>query len=161
MFNVTAFMKRNRYILLLVALLAPSFSFSQKDVKDFILQQVKEIKYQSFDQNQESFDFLDLLVKDKKVVFLGAQDPGDAPTIAVKSRIIKHLHQKLGFNVVLFESDFFALNDSQNSVENIHEYWEECGEFQPRSYINGSGFVLIPCSKLNIYFPDNGNKPLF
>ena len=60
-------------------------------------------------------DFSDLeaigsAIGEKRIVLLGEQSHGDRLTMAAKSRLIKYLYLKKGFDVVLFEADFFALH---------------------------------------------------
>ncbi|MFN7689431.1 MAG: hypothetical protein ACK5OP_17015, partial [Sphingobacteriales bacterium] len=39
-------------------------------------------------------------VKDKRVVMLGEQTHGDGTTFALKARLVRFLHEQIGFNVL-------------------------------------------------------------
>jgi erythromycin esterase len=50
------------------------------------------------------FSFLDSLLKDARIVMLGESSHGTEEYSVVKKQLIKYLHEKLGYNVLLFES---------------------------------------------------------
>lgn len=54
--------------------------------------------------NYEDLKFLNPILKDKQYVFLGESSHGAAEYDLAKTRIIKYLHDKLGFDVLAFES---------------------------------------------------------
>src|SRR5450631_1268156 len=57
-------------------------------------------------------DFSDLeglaaAIGNSRIVLLGEQTHGEASTFLAKTRIIHFLHEKMGFNVLAFESGFY------------------------------------------------------
>ena len=73
------------------------------------------------------------------MVLLGEQDHGDAPTFLAKTRIIKFLHQRMGFDVLVFESDFHGLSRSWELAKagqaelnayrhDVYPTWANCSE---------------------------------
>lgn len=83
---------------------------AQREIKKYVRERLNIVK----SIHPDSLDFSDLeamgrAIGDSRVVMLGEQDHGDAPTFLAKTRVIKYLHEIKGFNVLVFEDDFFAL----------------------------------------------------
>ena len=83
--------------------------YSQNELQSFANKNSVAINYILPD----STDFSDLenignAIGDSRIVMLGEQDHGDAPTFLAKTRLINYLHTIKGFNVIAFESDFFS-----------------------------------------------------
>jgi erythromycin esterase len=117
-----------QFILALVACLFSITSFSQ----------VEEVikNSSSFDHidtiNFNSFDAIGKSIGDAEIVFLGEQSHGDGTTFEVKTQLVKYLHEKKGFNVLLFESDSWSINElwEKNQTEqlrsNVFNVWSKC-----------------------------------
>ena len=89
------------------------------------------IHLSSIDPNNT--DFADLrplenVIKNTKVVMLGEQSHGDGTTFLAKVRLIKFLHQELGFDVLAFESGLYDCNKVWTEIK-----IEEC-KFQQRFF---------------------------
>lgn len=100
-----------------------------KEIKAFVQDHVHEIKtIDPNDLNFNDFEEIGKAIEDAKVVLMGEQDHGDGSTFLAKTRLIKYLHQTKGFDVLVFESDFYGLNRSWELIENekipINEYRE-------------------------------------
>lgn len=71
--------------------------------------------------NPGDTDFTDLeplrdKLKGVDVVMLGEQTHGDGTTFKTKTRLIKFLHEKLGFDVLAFESDMFSCLEADRQM---------------------------------------------
>lgn len=68
------------------------------------------VKFRSIDPGDTKFDDLQPLKKligDARIVQLGEQSHGDGSCFETKIRLIKFLHQEMGFDVLAFESGIF------------------------------------------------------
>ena len=102
-----------RSLLILSAILCTTLenSLAQKTIKKYVINNTFPLKTVSPDStNDDDLAPIANAIGDATVVMLGEQDHGDAPTFQFKTRLIKYLHEKKGFNVLAFESDFFGLN---------------------------------------------------
>ena len=70
----------------------------------------KDKKWTLQDVELKNFDLIGQAIGDSRIVMLGEQDHGDGETFKKKIELVKFLIETKGFNVVAFESDFFAIN---------------------------------------------------
>ncbi|MFI5423005.1 MAG: erythromycin esterase family protein [Nitrososphaerales archaeon] len=114
--------------------------FSQTLIKAYVKDNAKLIN--TVDPNDTSYSDLTPIGKvigEKRIVMLGELFHGDGTTFLAKTRIIKYLHEKLGFNILAFESDFFGINSG----------WESYGKGQMTvdSLVMSSIFPIWTCCK--------------
>ena len=129
----------NQPVLLFLSLCLSINSIAQNNIRNYVKQSA--IRIESIDPDSTNYADLEAIgqaIGESKMVMLGEQDHGDAPTFLAKNRLIKYLHEKKGFNVLAFESDFFALNEGWNGISkteeeikgflsrNIYPIWTSC-----------------------------------
>ena len=93
----------------------------------------------SISPKETNFDDLKVIgdsIGDKKIVLLGEPNHGDGGAIQMKARLVKYLHEKKGFDVLLFEADLFSIMFGMTNLkdttqtklrarENIYTCWTE------------------------------------
>ncbi|WP_226390606.1 erythromycin esterase family protein [Penaeicola halotolerans] len=107
-----------------------------KELKEYISTNTIELNnINPSDDNIEGYSKLLGSVGNSRLVMLGEQDHGDAATFLAKTKIIKELHKKKSFNVIIFESDFHNLSISLDKEKQNNDYkkfiyphWTECQE---------------------------------
>jgi hypothetical protein len=126
-------------VVIIICNLTTIDSYCQKAIKDYVQNNFHLIR--SIDTSY--LDYSDLepfgdAIGNARVVMLGEQDHGDAPTYLAKTRLIKYLHEKKGFNVLAFEGDFYSLNKGVRQLSspktqianflkrNIYFFWTAC-----------------------------------
>lgn len=107
--------------------------------------QNKVINLGTVDGSNENFDgFSDLkpVLEGIEIVMLGEQSHGEATTYETKIKLIKYLHQELGFDLLVFESGFYDCRKAWQMIEkganireamgkSIFDIWSTTKDFIP------------------------------
>ena len=91
--------------------------------------------------NVKDFSFLKEELKNVQVVMLGEISHFDGNVFEMKTKIVKYLHQELGYNTIAFESGIYDLWKAQKSINNnentkvalensLFPIWAKKNEFQ-------------------------------
>jgi erythromycin esterase len=140
MFTTLINLTMKRFFLLFIVLVLTNVDiWAQIDIEQYI----KNNAHKVLTDNPDSLNFDDLdqfgaAIGNKRILLLGEQNHGDAATFLVKSRLVKYLHEKKGFNVLAFESDFLSLEHGWGLIQktkpaidsfvmrNIFPIWTNC-----------------------------------
>lgn len=83
---------------------------------------------------QEALEGFSRGIGDSRIVLLGEPWHGDGGSIRLRGELVEYLHQELGFDLLVFEADFFSIFqgwqklDDRNGIrdfasENIYTFW--------------------------------------
>jgi erythromycin esterase len=135
-------MIRGYLFLIMILTNIPTTTFSQSRIKNFVVGSARTLYSISIsDTNYTDLEVIGHAIGNSRFVMLGEQDHGDAPTFKAKARLIRYLHEKHGFNVLAFESDFFGLTGGYEDVRrttlnldsllqgNLFPIWTTCDQF--------------------------------
>jgi len=152
----------HQYFLMVLLFCCTDIVKAQEIIKNYVKENTIQIK--SIEPDSTNYSDLEAIgnaIGDSKIVMLGEQDHGDAPTFLAKTRLIKYLHEKKGFDVLAFESDFFGLNFGWDALgknpENVSKYirqnifpiWTGCNtchelfnHYIPQSYQTSNPIIV-------------------
>lgn len=127
------------------------FTFSQTSEEiNWIKSHSKEILLD--DNDYERFEFLDSMLKNKRIVMLGENTHGSSEYPLLKNRIIQYLHEKLGYNVLTWESSFLdcyavesrktKLSPEEMANSSLHFAYKSKQVFPLLTYIKNSDLIL-------------------
>jgi erythromycin esterase len=134
-------------LLICISLLSTS---QTKEELNWIKANSKEIQLD--DNDYERFEFLDSILKDKRIVMLGENTHGSSEYSLLKNRIIQYLHKKLGYNILTWESsllDCYAVESLKTKLSpeemangSLHFAYKSKQILPLMNYIKNSDLIL-------------------
>ena len=152
----------------------PLISTDSNNVKiEWLRNNVIQIK--SVDPDDENYSDLDLItskIGKSRVVLLGEQSHGDGTTFLVKTRLIKFLVKKMGFDVLLFESGLYDCEKINEFLKNgdtaisairkgIFSIWNQSEQFQPLVKFIDENRTSLQIGGIDCQFTGTASKEFF
>lgn len=148
------------FLVLLLSIILLNFVFynySSKERPNCDIQEIEQFSHPIHfnDPDKNHLDSLSDILSNKQIIFLGEQLHTDGSTFEVKSKLIQLLHEKFGYNVILYEAglyDMWVMNNEMNSLQDI--------DISKLSYVGLYDFWWDNsfCKSLWQYFLEEKNK---
>ena len=108
-------------------------------------------------EDYSNYSGLKDLLKDVEIVMLGEQSHGEGTTYETKIKLIKYLHEELGFDILAFESGFYDVDKAWQMIEEGEHVRDAMGK--SIFYIWSTTKDLIPLADY-LEKTKSSNKPL-
>jgi len=114
----------------------------QSPPKDIVSKLIDLGEIKTGNEDFEGFEKLKPILKDVEIVMLGEQTHGDGAAFDTKVKLIKFLHQEMGFEILVFESGFYDCKKAWEEIEkgenvetalanSIFTLWSTTTQFKP------------------------------
>ena len=108
--------------LILIIVFLSNFSFAQESLVNTIHSKLIDLNEVSgANEDFSSYERLKEMLKDVEIVMLGEQSHGEATSYDTKIKLVKFLHEEMGFDILAFESDFYACEKARQQIQNGKE----------------------------------------
>jgi erythromycin esterase len=98
-----------RIVIILVYFFVPLSVIAQKNEINWLRQNAQSIRTLTpYSDDFSDLQFLKTTLKDKRVVMLGEHDHNDGATVEAKARMIKFLHQEMGYTILIEEGGMYG-----------------------------------------------------
>ena len=115
--------------LLLLCLLFSTILSAQSTLEEQISSKLVNLHQVSYgNENFEGFEQIKQAIGDAEIVMLGEQSHGEGTTYETKIKLIKYLHQEMGFEVLAFESGFYGCQKAWSNIEENHDVRDASGK---------------------------------
>ncbi|MEO1514578.1 MAG: erythromycin esterase family protein [Bacteroidota bacterium] len=142
--------------LILLCVLFPFFLFAQPSSQKEVTAELIDLhEVTGDDENFEGYERLKEKIGEAEIVMLGEQSHGDATTFQTKIKLIKYLHQEMGFEILAFESSLYECDRAWSMMQQGHDakdafakglnpMWSTLEEFNPLFEYVGQQMVQDP-----------------